>query len=206
MPQARLVTGSRDALERDLAERVRAAQAGLPLQPVHVLIGTTLLRPYLRRRLASYLGGIAAVHLMTVGELGLYLGEATLLGAGKRPLPFLADRVLAAEVARERPGAFDPVAQLPGFSAVLTRTLRDLRVAGVTPQQLATAAAGEDPKDPDAQRLASLADLHAHVADLRKDRFGADDALAAADPTRLGAAGLVVYGLWDTTAVLREAL
>ena len=206
MPTVELITGPVDRLERELADRVRSAQADAPLRPVHVLVGTTLLRPYLRRRLARLLGGVAGAHLLTVGELGLHLGEAELLREGRRPLPFLADRVLAAEVTRQAPGAFAPVAELPGFSAVLTRTLRDLRVAGIEPEQLAAAAQSEDPTDADARRLGSLAELYRLSAALRASRFGPEDALAAADPSRLGATGLIVYGIWDTTAVLRDAM
>jgi ATP-dependent helicase/nuclease subunit B len=207
MPSSvRLITGPRADLERSLAASVRQAQAGAPLRPVHVLVGGTLMRPYLRRRLAEELGGVVGVHLLTPGELGLMLGERRLVDEGKRPLPFLAERVLASQAARDTPGAFEPVAELPGFPGLLARTLRDLRVAGVSSDALARAADAEDPDDPDTQRLASLAELHATVTRLRTGRYGSEDALAAADPTLLGPAGLIVYGVWETNALLRGAL
>lgn len=137
-----LITGPRAALESAFAAAVARRQAADPLAAVHVLVGSTLLRPYLRRVLATELGGALNVHLLTPGELGLALGEGSLLRAGRQPLPLLADRVLTARAAVSHPGAFADVADLPGFPGALARTLRDLRPGGVTPAQLAAIAAG----------------------------------------------------------------
>jgi len=171
-----------------------------------VLVGSTLLRPYLRRVLATELGGALNVHLLTPGELGLTLGEPTLLRAGRQPLPLLADRVLTARAAVSYPGAFADVADLPGFPGALARTLRDLRLAGVTPDALAQIAAGApDQDDPDTRRLTSIADLHARTVAGGAGRYGSEDALADADPAALET-GLIVYGVWEATALLRQAL
>src|SRR4051794_34172524 len=205
-PSVQLLTGPRAELERALGDNIRARQAGAPLRPVYVLVAGTLLRPYLRRRLAEQLGAVVGVHLVTVGELALILGERRLVDEGMRPLPFLADRVLASRAARDTPGAFAPVAELPGFAGLLARTLRDLRTADVPARALALAAAEEDQGDPDARRLASLAELHAIVSELRAGRYGTEELLAAADAERLGPGGLIVYGMWETTPVLRGAL
>src|SRR3954449_3084571 len=131
MPDLKLLLGSRHALERHVAEASVAHRERDPLAPLPVVVGGTLMRPYLRRRVAMLTGGQLNVRLMTVGELGARLGHRRLVAAGRRPLPFLADRILAQQVAVEGHGYFEPVAAMPGFPAVLLRTLRELRGAGV---------------------------------------------------------------------------
>src|SRR4051812_8244861 len=131
MPESALLTGSRRALESHLADEVRAQRGRDPLAPFPVVVGGTLMRPYLRRRLAELTGGQINVRLMTVGELGLRLGHGRLVRDGRRPLPFLADRVLAHEVAAGTIGDFQPVAAMPGSPSGLLRTLRGFRMGGV---------------------------------------------------------------------------
>lgn len=203
----RLITGPRLALEHSLACEVQARQSRDPLAPIHILVGGTLLRSYLRRILADGLGGVANVHVLTPGELGLLLGEPALVARGDAPLPFLAERVLASQAAANDPGAFEPVAALPGFPGALARTLRDLRFSDVSPAHLTRAAeADEDQDDPDTRRLASLAALHADAQAGRAGRYGPEEALAHADPDLLGGKGLIVYGLWTVSALLQTAL
>ncbi len=50
--------GSPRAIEQALAIAVKDARATDPLAPITVLLGNTLLRPYLQRRLAKVTGGI----------------------------------------------------------------------------------------------------------------------------------------------------
>src|SRR3954469_22937830 len=154
MPALNLLTGSRHALERRLADEVEGQRTRDPLAPLPIVVGGTLMRPYLRRRLAVLIGGHLNVRMMTVGELGLRLGHGRLVREGRRPLPFLADRVLAQEVAVETRGFFEPVAAMPGFPSVLVRTLRELRTAGV--HAAAFSAAVEASPDPTG-KLAALA-------------------------------------------------
>lgn len=206
MTPARIITGRRASLESALTTHVAELKTADPLAAVHVLVGSTLLRPYLRRVLAQHLGGSLNVNLLTPGELGLLLGEQALIDNGRQPLPLLADQVLSAQAASTAPGAFAPVADLPGFPGALARTLRDLRMAGATPATLAGAAAAEpNQDDPDTVRLRSLAGLFEWTANARAQRYGIDDALIAADPGGLET-GLVVYGVWDVPALVRDLL
>src|SRR3954469_803358 len=142
MPGPSIFTGAVDELERRLASDVAELQRDNPLRPVVVLVGETLLRAYLRRRLAELNGPYLNVRIMTPGELALRLGEIPLILAGKRPLPLLADRVLAQEAALSESTYFDAVAGTPGFGRALHRTLLELRRAEVSPEALNTAAAG----------------------------------------------------------------
>jgi ATP-dependent helicase/nuclease subunit B len=198
-----LVTGSRRALEQRLADEVVAARARDPLAPLPVLVGGTLLRPYLRRRIAEITGGHLNVRFITVGELGLRLGQSNLIAAGRRPLPFLADRILAHQVALDAEGYFQPVGAMPGFPSVLLRTLRDLRTAGVSAATFAEAVASEP--DP-TTKLAALAELYADHEQRRAGFYSSEDGLIAADADALGADQLLVYGVWQPTPLLLQAL
>lgn len=106
----RLITGPRAALEDALAATVRDAKAPDPFAPVTVLVGETLLRPYLRRRLAELLGGHLGVTFVTPGELALRLGEAELVAAGRRPMPPLLEPVLVRRAVADT-SRFDPRSQ-----------------------------------------------------------------------------------------------
>jgi hypothetical protein len=194
---------SRHGLERWVADAVTAHRGHDPLAPLPIVVGGTLMRPYLRRRLAALTGGHLNVRLMTVGELGTRLGHRRLVQAGRRPLPFLADRILAQQVAVEGTGYFDPVAAMPGFPSVLLRTLRELRNAGI--DAAAFEAALQNTPDP-TRKLQSLATLYSEHEGRRAGFFSSEDGLAVADPDALGAARLIVYGVWEPTALLLAAL
>ena len=202
-PGVRLATGSRHALERHLADHVEAQRATDPLAPLPIVVGGTLLRPYLRRRLAELAGAHLNVQLMTVGELGLRLGHRRLVAAGRRPLPFLGDRVLAHQVALDCRGYFEPVAGMPRFPTVLLRTLRELRAAGLTADAFAAGVA--QARDPTG-KLAALAALYRDHEQRRAGFFSSEDGLLVADPAELGASRLLVHGVWDPSASLLTAL
>src|SRR3954454_13954003 len=140
MSESTLTLGRIDALESEFARAVSEAQRGDPLRPVVVLVGETLLRAYLRRRLAELNGPYLNIHVLTPGELALRLGEMRVILAGRTPLPMLADRVLAQEAALAESTYFDAVAGTPGFGHALHRTLVELRRAGVSSADLQAAA------------------------------------------------------------------
>ncbi|MBA2428953.1 MAG: hypothetical protein H0V55_04430, partial [Thermoleophilaceae bacterium] len=137
---ARLVLGPLRDLERALAEEITAHKGADPLAPIAILIGGTLLRPYLQRRLATLTGGHINLHFLTPAELALRLGEPAMIAARRKPLPPLATRVLVGEVAREARGYFAPVAHTPGFADSLHRLFRELAQAGLDPAAFRAAA------------------------------------------------------------------
>lgn len=203
MPAPRLLTGSRHALEHHLADEVIAQRVRDPRGRLPILVGGTLLRPYLRRRLAELVGAHMNVRMLTVGELGLQLGHRRLVAAGRRPLPFLGDRILAHQVALESSGYFEPVAAMPGFPSVLLRTLRDLRAAGVSAAAFAAVVATQpDPRG----KLAALAELYADHERCRHGFFSSEDGLAVADPIAREADRLLIHGIWQPSALLLAAL
>src|SRR4051794_9179817 len=93
--QQRIITGTKLALERVLAQELADHKARDPLAPFNILVGETVLRPYLRRRLADLAGGHLNLRILTSGDLGLALGERACLDAGREPMPFLGSRILA---------------------------------------------------------------------------------------------------------------
>src|SRR3954452_1513048 len=155
MSRSTLVTGPIEALEAEFAGTIAEAHRDDPLRPVVVLVGETLLRAYLRRRLAEINGPYLNIHVLTPGELALRLGEMRLILAGATPLPMLADRVLAQEAALAESTYFDAVASTPGFGHALHRTLVELRRAGLRSSDLEAAA----PASTESVKVAALATL-----------------------------------------------
>ncbi|MBA3326876.1 MAG: exodeoxyribonuclease V subunit gamma [Solirubrobacterales bacterium] len=190
-------------MEQALADAVAAAKRDDPLAPVTILVGSTLLRPYLQRRLATLLGGHANVSIVTAGELALRLGEAAMVEADRKPMPPLAARILAGEVARETAGYFEPVAHTTGFTTVLHRLFREFAQAGVNAGAFRTAK----PSLPgSATKHAAMAELFESYESRRAEWYGIDDCFGAADATQLDARLLCVYGVWELTATMGEIL
>lgn len=199
-----LKTGSPDALEQALATGVAAAQADDPLAPVGVLLGGTLQRPYLQRRLAVLNDGIANVRFLMPSELAMELGERTLVLKGRRPLPPLADRILLREIAAERNGDyFEPVKDTPGLADAFHRLARELRGAGYEAALLKKALEGSCEV---ATKERAIGEIFAEFLERRQGFYGPDDCLLAAEPDRASWEALFVHGLWQAPAELVKAL
>jgi hypothetical protein len=199
----KLVTGAPEALEQALARDVKQAQADDPLAPVAVLLGGTLLRPYLQRRLATLNGGIVNVRFLMASELALLLGERAQLDAGRQPLPPLADRILLRAISLEHEGYFGPVRETPGFATALFRLVRELRGAGYDTDSFRRAVERACDAPDKGPALAALLD---EFLSRRKGFYGPDDCLLSADPAGLDAVRLAVYGAWDVPAALRRCV
>ena len=195
--------GAREEIELALARDVARAQAADPLAPVAVLIGGTLMRPYLQRRLASLNGGIANVHFITASEFALAVGERTMVEQGRRPLPPLADRVLLRQIGGEHEGYFEPVRETPGFGDALHRLTRELRGAGHDGDSFRAAAHGACEAGGKAEALNAIFE---DFLGRRSQLYGPDDCLLAADVNDPPWTWLGVFGLWDPPAALGDAL
>lgn len=203
MPIPTVITAPVPGLEQALADAIRSAKTDDPLAPVTVLVGGTLLRPYLQRRMATLLGGHANVAFVTAAELAVQLGEQQVVADGRRPMPPLAARILAGEVARDTPGYFEPVAHTTGFTNALHRVLRELTQAGVSAAQFAQAV----PDLPGTRaKHEALAALYAGYEAKRSGWYGPDECLLAADPRRLDTNLLVLHGVWELSGALQHAL
>lgn len=85
--------------------------------------------------------GCLGVHRLTYVQFARTLAQPRMAELGLAPVNALGSEALAAHIAfRARDAAalkyFRSVATLPGFSRALARTLRDLRLAGTTPDEL----------------------------------------------------------------------
>lgn len=88
---------------------------------------------------AAEQGGLVGVSRAGVGELALRLALPGLVARGLRPTPALGAEALAARAAfecRDELRYFAPVSDMPGFARALSRTLSELRLAGVGPELL----------------------------------------------------------------------
>lgn len=199
----RLITGPPDRLEDLLASEVAAAQADDPLGPVGVLLGGTLQRPYLQRRLAELNDGIVNVRFIMPSEFAMELGERAMIEAGKRPLPPLADRILLREIAVELDGYFEPVRETPGLADAFNRLVRELRGAGFDTDSL-SAAIAESCEGPD--KAEAIRDIFSEFLSRRQSFYGPDDCLLAAEPDRAPWRSLLTFGLWQAPAALVDVL
>lgn len=195
-----IVLGEPARLEAAVLARIAAVRARDPLAPIDVLVGGVLLRPYLQRLVAESTPGLVNVRMTTLGELGLRLGEPTLAASRRRPLPAIAERALAAEVARGATGYFAPVAATPGFADAARRVLRELRQEAVDPDELARHGdALESPAKAD-----DIVSLYRRYLHARAGHYDGEDALAAADPRLFDGAELLVVGVWRLGATARR--
>src|SRR4051794_26826492 len=94
-PGIELVLGAPARIEDALLDRIAGIRATSPLAPIDVLVGGVLQRPYLQRRAADGARPVLNVRFSTLGELGIRLGEASLIAEGRRPLSAIAERGFA---------------------------------------------------------------------------------------------------------------
>lgn len=199
--QLRLVVGPPAAVEDAFLLHVGRIRERYPLAPVDVLIGGILQRPYLQRRIADTSSGLLNVRFWTLGELGLRLGEPALAASDRLPLPAIADRAYAAEVAHTATTYFAPVATTPGFADALRRVVRELRQEEVDVASFREQARSVCESEAKADELA---DLYERYMVGRAGSYDGEDALALADPARFDGIELLLWGIWRLSAVGRR--
>ena len=99
--------------------------------------------------MAAEQGATFGITRSSVAELVSRLALPALARQGQTPTAPLSDEAVAARVAddlsnRNELQYFTPVARMPGFPRALSRTLGELRMAGVAPDRLSGHAANED--------------------------------------------------------------
>jgi ATP-dependent helicase/nuclease subunit B len=194
-------------LEAALVARVRAAKESDAFANVRVLVPSNLLRVHLRRRLAED-RAFVGVRVDSLASLIEELTFAPRARNGERAMPGLAALLFAeraiAEMASD--STFDPLRAMPGFPDRLAATIRDLRDAAITPEQLAAAT--------DSKKVRDLAALYAAVERHRREAKVLDDAalaeLATAEVASHAAlaadAILFVYGFYDFVTVQQRLI
>lgn len=122
----------------------------LSIEPPIVIIGASrAAADEFALSLALEKGATFGITRMSVAELVSRLALPALARTGLTPTAPLSDEAVAARVAdalvqNDRLGYFEPVARMPGFPTALSRTLGELRMAGVTPPQLTNHPANDD--------------------------------------------------------------
>lgn len=210
-----------DTFLRELAQRRDA------LSPVWILAPTGPLQRRLRRRIAEQ-GGAAGLRFFGFESLTEEIVEIRLARLGRQRLPEGGDLLLLEEIFRQEPlGYFEPSRNEPRFAAALLATLRDLKDAGITPEELVVGAglrpartmAGRvgDPPLPIRQsdKLASIAHFYAAYEKklAAKKLWDRSDLLQQAilelkeNPAALpDDFNFKIYGVYDFTGLQRELL
>jgi ATP-dependent helicase/nuclease subunit B len=123
-------------------EVARQALVDLPAGATALIVGATrAAADELAAQVARAKGGVFGVTRMSFAELVMRLAVLPLAREGRSPSGPLSDEALAARVAFEASdeGALDyftPVADMPGFPRALSRTMAELRLAGVGTSEL----------------------------------------------------------------------
>jgi ATP-dependent helicase/nuclease subunit B len=100
--------------------------------------------------MASFADRLCGIHQLTLTQIAADLARPAMAAGGLVPLSALGMEAVAAQVVHGAKAAreltyFLPVAESPGFAKALSRTLRELRLAGTAPKDVAdTGAPGED--------------------------------------------------------------
>ena len=187
------------ALEDAFLARLATLRSESPLEPIDVLVGGVLQRPYLQRLIAETSPGLLNIRFSTLGELGVSLGEPALAASSRRALPAMAERAYVAEAARGCGGYFSPVATTPGFAEAARRLLRELRQEQVAPEALAARADQLESAD----KADDLVALYRRYLDGRAGYYDGVDALAGADAERFDGIELLIVGIWRLPAAGR---
>ena len=202
-----ILRGSLAALEARLSADVTERRQREPLAALSILVGSTLLRPYLRRRLTELCGGLINLRLVTFDDLSRNLA-ALAAGLSKTTLlPPYGDRIIAEETANQASGYFKAVGHTAGFAQALDRLLSELRQAGLEPASLSRAIGELSTSDPlSAEKLMALAHIYEQARERRSKFHGRDDLVRMAEAKRFSEAELLIYGYWSFTTLQRQML
>jgi CRISPR/Cas system-associated exonuclease Cas4 (RecB family) len=210
----RVFTGPFAALEGRWLEEAARLQKDDPLAPVTVLVGSNLLATYLKGRVAERGRAAANLRFCTFLDLSRSLGQFPAGGDHKPRLPHLgASAILESLLASQAPSVFRAVTGYAGFRDALLDTFRDLRDAGVTPNDLDEGVRRCIVDAPDRRDHLSGLSLLYRLFRARVEQFhGVDEDFQAAmrnarqAPKVLGCRQLHIYGIYDVTGQQSDLL
>jgi ATP-dependent helicase/nuclease subunit B len=206
--QPRLLLGELAALEDALRDQIRAIRQDRPLSPITILIENTMLRDYLRQRLAFSENGHINLKVITVSRFAerFTLEHLTL---DRTRMPTYGDRILARNVAESSTGSyFRPVAYSSGFAETLRGLFREFHQAGIEPDDFRSAISHV--REDGTEKLADLANLFRRYEQIRRSFYTADDIVGAIkyidieDIAKLANSPVFVYGIWKPTGIQRR--
>ncbi len=128
----RLITGlSLVSLEGKLGELIGEVKGDDPLSPAVILVGSNVLRTYLRRKLGKEMGAHINLNFPLIIDLASALSEPIRRKKGGSSAPYGGAELLAAEVAQKKAGYFSNIKEKEGLHRSLLGTFTDLREGGI---------------------------------------------------------------------------
>ncbi|HUF99263.1 MAG TPA: PD-(D/E)XK nuclease family protein [Ilumatobacter sp.] len=169
MPIRSVAVSPARALE-SLGESVRQIKGESPLTPITVVVPTNATGVTARRYLGAH-GGVAAVDMLTLYRVAEVLGGPVLAAAKRQPVSTPVIDLAVQAVLRERPGAFEAVAEHPSTVVALRDLHREIRQAGPdAPRKLAESS----------KRGREAANISTQVTDRLRDWYDEGDLIVAA--------------------------
>ncbi len=136
-----LLTGDYPALESAFVDEIEATRAQDPFNPLLILVSSKLLGLHLRRFLADQ--GVSHFNLRfrTLEEFAREISTPNLLSQGKTEIPSHADELVIGHIskslaAQDKNFYFHDITEHPGFHRATLATLKDLKDACLSPEQM----------------------------------------------------------------------
>ncbi len=207
----RIFVGPFAALEAKWLEEIALRKQHDIFAPVTVLVGSNLLAAYLKIRIASKGRAIPNLRFYTFLDLARRLAGGS---RGRSRLPDLgAAAILDSILSSNPPRVFHSVTGFVGFRNALLDTFRDLRDAGVAPDQLEEGIRRCSNETPDrGPHLTGLTELFSRYREQVGNFEDVDDdfrdacANAPKAPRILDGGQLLAYGIYDVTGQQSEFL
>jgi ATP-dependent helicase/nuclease subunit B len=201
-----IYTGSFEALERRWIDLITGLQNEDPLREINVLIGSNILATYLKHRLAENVRTVANVRFHTFLDLTERLASTSGPGRKKTRLPRMGASVILEAILNDNPPQiYSELSGYRGFRDSLLDTFRDLRDAGIGPDELDKSIRKKNNTKDRNEQLSGFADLYRRYrgeailfADVDDD-FRAAVGNASQAGKILGMKRLLIYGIYDAT-------
>jgi len=136
-----LLTGDYPGLESAFVNEIKAARTQDPFNPLLILVSSKLLGLHLRRLLAER--GVPHFNLRfrTLEEFAREVSASNLLSEGKTEIPSHADEILIGHISKslaekDKGFYFHDITDHPGFHRAILATLKDLKDACLSPEQM----------------------------------------------------------------------
>jgi ATP-dependent helicase/nuclease subunit B len=205
----RLLLGSVAALEDALQHQIEDIRTDHPLAAVTIIIENTMLRSYLRQRLAFSESGHINLKIVTVSRFAEGFALEHLIRQGRNRIPAFGDRILSKTIAESSAGQyFRPVAYSSGFAESLQRVFREFHQAGITPDHLRNATSRIHGRA--SEKLADLEVMFRRYESARRNFYTPDDIVASVDQIELDQLNestttpVFIYGVWSPTGIQRR--
>jgi len=136
-----LLTGDYPALESAFVDEIEATRAQDPFNPLLILVSSKLLGLHLRRLLAEDGAHHFNLRFETLEEFAREVSTPNLLSQGKTEIPSHADELVIGHISKslaekDKGFYFHDITDHPGFHRAILATLKDLKDACLSPEQM----------------------------------------------------------------------